>query len=214
MLPHDTIGQAIGLVFKSTFIAIVPRILIGVIPYFVYVGIKKAISSEKKLVYGSIINVIISFIMGFGVFAFFNKMVSEGKIGFSVTVAQVIGAVIGIIVFAAIEYLFMNKDAKALGFITAGISGAMTNTLLVMGSIYAFYRIPYSEVLQIDPSALMGVIGGIISFNGVIEAIVGAVIVYLVGIVLDKIKPAGVYAGKEMKINAVTSESSKKQMAQ
>ncbi|SFH74864.1 Uncharacterized membrane protein [Pseudobutyrivibrio sp. OR37] len=214
MLPHDTIGQAIGLVFKSTFIAIVPRILIGVIPYFVYVGIKKAISSEKKLVYGSIINVIISFIMGFGVFAFFNKMVSEGKIGFSVTVAQVIGAVIGIIVFAAIEYLFMNKDAKALGFITAGISGAMTNTLLVMGSIYAFYRIPYSEVLQIDPSALMGVIGGIISFNGVIEAIVGAVIVYLVGIVLDKIKPAGVYAGKEMKIKAVTSETSKKQMAQ
>ena len=104
MLPHDTIGQAIGLVFKSTFIAIVPRILIGVIPYFVYVGIKNAISSEKKLVYGSIINVIISFIMGFGVFAFFNKMVSEGKIRFSVTVAQVIGAVIGIIVFAAIAY--------------------------------------------------------------------------------------------------------------
>ena len=214
MLPHDTIGQAIGLVFKSTFIAIVPRILIGVTPYFVYVGIKKAISSEKKLVYGSIINVIISFIMGFGVFAFFNKMVSEGKIGFSVTVAQVIGAVIGIIVFAVIEYLFMNKDAKALGFITAGISGAMTNTLLVMGSIYAFYRIPYSEVLQIDPSALMGVIGGIISFNGVIEAIVGAVIVYLVGIVLDKIKPAGVYAGKDVKIKALSFETKESQMAQ
>ena len=108
----------------------------------------------------------------------------------------------------------MNKDAKALGFITAGISGAMTNTLLVMGSIYAFYRIPYSEVLQIDPSALMGVIGGIISFNGVIEAIVGAVIVYLVGIVLDKIKPAGVYAGKDVKIKAVASETKKSQMAQ
>ena len=191
-----------------------PRILIGVVPYFVYVGIKKAISSEKKFVYGSIINAVISFIMGFGVFAFFNKMISEGKVGFSVTVAQVIGAVIGIAVFAAIEYLFMNKDAKALGFITAGISGAMTNTLLVMGSIYAFYRIPYSEVLQIDPSALMGVIGGIISFNGVIEAIVGAVIVYLVGIVLDKIKPAGVYSGKKNgKVKAVSDADAVKQMA-
>ena len=103
MLPHDTVGQAVALVFKSTFIAIVPRILIGVVPYFVYVGIKKAISSEKKVVYGSIINAIISFIMGFGVFAFFNKMISEGKVGFSTTVAQIIGVVIGIAVFVAIE---------------------------------------------------------------------------------------------------------------
>ncbi|QFJ55019.1 ECF transporter S component [Pseudobutyrivibrio xylanivorans] len=213
MLPHDTVGEAIALVFKSTFIAIVPRILIGVVPYFVYVGIKKAISSEKKFVYGSIINAVISFIMGFGVFAFFNKMISEGKVGFSVTVAQIIGVVVGIAAFTAIEYLFMNKDAKALGFITAGISGAMTNTLLVMGSIYIFYKDPYAEVLQIDPSALMAVIGGIISFNGVIEAIVGAVIVYLVGIVLDKIKPAGVYAGKSAKIKAVEVETSTQKMA-
>ena len=207
MLPHDTVGQAIALVFKSTFIAIVPRILIGVVPYFVYIGIKKAISSEKKVVYGTIINLIISFIMGFGGYAFFNKMVSEGKLGFSATVAQVIGAVVGIVILAVIEYLFMNKDAKALGFITAGISGAMTNTLLVMGSIYAFYRVPYSEVLQIDPNALMGVIGGIISFNGVIEAVVGAVIVYLVGIVLDKIKPAGMYSSKNAKIKSVNNNN-------
>ena len=54
MLPHDTIGAAILIAFKSTFIAIVPRILIGVVPYFVYVGIKKAIGSEKKAVYGTI----------------------------------------------------------------------------------------------------------------------------------------------------------------
>ena len=214
MLPHDTVGAAVLLVLKSTFIAVVPRILIGVVPYFVYVGIKKAIGSDKKLVYGSVINAVISFILGFGVFAFFNKMISEGKVGFSTTVAQIIGVVIGIAVFVAIEYLFMNKDAKALGFITAGISGAMTNTLLVMGSIYVFYRIPYSEVLQIDPSALMGVIGGIISFNGVIEAIVGAVIVYLVGIVLDKIKPAGVYSGKETKIKAVTPTATEEKLAQ
>ena len=193
MLPHDTIGAAILIVLKSTFIAIVPRILIGVVPYFVYVGIKKAISSEQKVVYGSIINAVISFILGFGVFAFFNKMISEGKISMTVTVAQILGAVVGMLAFAAIEYLFMNKDAKALGFITAGIAGAMTNTLLVMGSIYLFYKDPYANLLQIDPSAVMGVIAGVISFNGVIEAVVGAVIVYLVGIVLDKIKPAGVY---------------------
>ena len=108
----------------------------------------------------------------------------------------------------------MNKDAKALGFITAGIAGAMTNTLLVMGSIYVFYKYPYAEAVGVDPDALMAMIGGVISFNGVIEAIVGAVIVYLVGIVRDKIKPAGVYAGKDAKIKAVSSGTKESQMAQ
>ena len=140
-------------------------------------------------------------------------MISEGVLGMSVTVARVIGIVVGIAAFAGIEYLFMNKDAKALGFITAGIAGAMTNTLLVMGSIYLFYKVPYAELLQIDPDALMAVIAGVISFNGVIEAIVGAVIVYLVGIVLDKFQPAGVYSDKTMKIKAVASDDSAKQAA-
>ncbi|MBE5918680.1 MAG: ECF transporter S component [Pseudobutyrivibrio ruminis] len=214
MLPHDTVGAAVLLVLKSTFIAVVPRILIGVVPYFVYVGIKKAIGSDKKLVYGSVINAVISFILGFGVFAFFNRMIAQEVLGMSVTVARVIGIIVGIAAFAGIEYLFMNKDAKALGFITAGIAGAMTNTLLVMGSIYAFYKYPYAEAVGVEPDALMAMIGGVISFNGVIEAIVGAVIVYLVGIVLDKIKPAGVYAGKAAKIKAVTSDTKESQMAQ
>ena len=214
MLPHNSIGEAVLIVLKSSFIAIVPRIMIGIVPYFVYVGIKKAISSEKKAVVGTIINVVISFILGFGVFAFFNKMIAEGKIGMNVTVAQILGVVLGIAAFAGIEYLFMNKDAKALGFITSGIAGAMTNTLLVMGSIYLFYKDPYAELLQIDPSALMGVIVGVISFNGVIEAVVGAIIVYLVGIVLDKIKPAGVYAGKDMKIKTVNEDNTVAKMAQ
>ena len=38
-------------------------------------------------------------------------------------------------------------------------------------------------------NAVLGVITGVISFNGVIEAIVAAIIVYLVGLVLNTIKP-------------------------
>jgi xanthine/uracil permease len=115
-------------------------------------------------------------------------------------------------VYLGSSFAFIVPVAAA--YTKAGIAGAMTNTLLVMGSIYVFYRVPYAEAVGVDPDALMTMIAGVISFNGVIEAVVGAIIVYLVGIVLDKIKPAGVYAGKEMKIKAVTSETSKKQMAQ
>lgn len=178
------------LIFKSLFIAFVPRILIGVVPYFVYIGIKKAIASDKKVIYGSIINAVASFIIGFGVYAFTNKMVET--MAFTGKVA--LGVIIGVVAFVIIEYLFMNKDAKALGFITAGICGAMTNTILVMGGIYVLYKEPYAEAVGVAADALLAMIGGVISFNGVIEAIVGGIIVYLVGIVLDKIKPAGSYA--------------------
>ena len=51
------------------------------------------------------------------------------------------------------------------------------------------YKEPYANALSIDPTAVLGVIGGVISFNGVVEAIVAAIIVSALGAVLTKIKP-------------------------
>ena len=209
-LSPEGLAATLAVVFKSLFIAFVPRILIGVVPYFVYVGIKRVVSSEKKAVYGTIINVVASFIIGFGVYAFIGKMFTQTPH----IVSAIVGIIIGAIAFSLIEYLFMNKDAKALGFITAGIAGAMTNTLLVMGSIFVLYKEPYSQAVGVAADALLAMIGGVISFNGVIEAIVAAVIVYLVGVVLDKIRPAGAYADKDLKIKQVSESTLGKQMAQ
>ena len=111
-----------GVLF-STFICFVPRILVGIIPYFIYKGMKK-----------------------------FSKW-------------------------------------KSLNFVVAGVIGAFTNTFLVMGSIYILYKDAYAAAQGIDPAMVLGVIGGIIGFNGVIEAVLSGVIVSAVGIVLNKIKP-------------------------
>jgi len=67
----------------------------------------------------------------------------------------------------------------------------MTNTLLVMGGIFVLYKEPYAKAVGVAADALLAMIGGVISFNGVIEAIVAAVIVYLVGVVLAKVHPMG-----------------------
>lgn len=111
-----------GVLF-STFICFIPRILVGVIPYFIYKAIKKL------------------------------------------------------------------SKWKTLNFAVAGVIGAFTNTFLVMGSIYVLYKEPYAQAQGIDPAAVLGVIGGIISFNGVIEAVLSGIIVSAVGVVLNKIKP-------------------------
>ena len=111
-----------GIVY-STFICFVPRILVGILPYYIYKVVKKAVRW------------------------------------------------------------------KTLNFVVAGVIGAFTNTFLVMGSIYILYKDAYATAQGIAPTAVLAVIGGIIGFNGVIEAVLSGVIVAGVGIVLNKIKP-------------------------
>jgi uncharacterized membrane protein len=107
----------------STFICFLPRIMVGIVPYFVYKGLKNC------------------------------------------------------------------SKWKTLNFAIAGVIGAFTNTCLVMGSIYLLYKDAYAAAQGIEPSAVLGVIAGIISFNGVIEAVLSGVLVSALGVVLNKIKP-------------------------
>ena len=54
---------------------------------------------------------------------------------------------------------------------------------------YMAYKDAYAAAQGIDPATVLGVIGGIIGFNGVIEALLSGVVVSGVGVVLNKIKP-------------------------
>ena len=181
-------------IFKSLFIAFVPRILVGVIPYFVYIGIKKVLASEKKNLWGTVLNVLMSAFLAFGVYAFLGKM-SESL---SQAAALGIGIAVAAVVFIVVEAVFIRKSTQVIPFVYAGVAGAMTNTLLVMGSIFVLYKDAYADAIGVAGNAVLGVITGVISFNGVIEAIVAAIIVYLVGLVLNRIKPI---AAKKNKID-------------
>lgn len=184
VLASSVVGTA-G-IFKSLFICFVPRILVGVLPYFVYMLIKKALSSESKKLWGIILNLAVCVLLGFGLHAFIAKM-SAGNMAESVNL--IISIIVAVVIFAVLQFATMKKDANVLSFVYAGISGAFINTLLVMGGIFVLYKDAYANALSIDANAVLGVIGGVISFNGVIEAIVAAVIVYAIGAVLTKIKP-------------------------
>lgn len=174
-------------VFKSAFICFVPRILVGIIPYFVYIGIRKAMASEKKNIWATILNLLIGLFLMVGCRAFIIKVFEKNPI--SATVVWTISIVIGIVVFAVLEWYTMKKSGNVSGFVYAGVSGAMINTIIVMGGIYVLYKDAYAEKLEMDPGAVLGVIGGVVSFNGVVESIVAAIIVAALGVVLNKLKP-------------------------
>ena len=96
---------------------------------------------------------------------------------------------VGILPYFVYKGMKRISKWKTVNFATAGVIGAFTNTFLVMGAIYLLYKDAYAAAQGIDPATVLGVIGGIIGFNGVIEALLSGVVVSGVGVVLNKIKP-------------------------
>lgn len=176
-------------ILKSAFICFVPRILVGVVPYFIFLLVRKLTGEQERKKSGAIVlNLVICALLGFGLYEFMLKVGGEAA---SVIVSAGVSAVVAVVVFVLLRKLVSGSRPTLVPFIYAGVSGAFVNTLLVMSSIYLLYKDPYAEALGISPNEVLGIIGGVISFNGVIEAIVAAVIVAGVGVVLQKIKPVG-----------------------
>lgn len=74
-----------------------------------------------------------------------------------------------------------EQKVSAVGLALAGISGALTNTLLVMNLIYFFFKDSYASANGVASEAVYGFIMGIIGVNGVPEAIVAAIITVILG---------------------------------
>lgn len=172
-------------IFKSLYICFVPRILVGVIPYFVYILIRNLLKGNQK-VWRIVINVILSVIFLFSVRAFVDNLISSGGNGIAGTIA---GILTGIALFIILTLLSRKKAAAGTALAYAGIAGAFTNTLFVMSGIYILYKDAYAQALGIGGDAVIDVIMGIISFNGIVEAAVAAILIAGVGLALLHVKP-------------------------
>lgn len=185
-------------IIKSTVICFVPRILVGVIPYFVYKGVVALVSGKRSDSAGNSsasggrttaaklgCNLVISLFLLVAGHAFLVRMVTGAS---AEMIGWIAGAAAAMAYFVLAEVFLKKKEGAFLGYVYAGLVGALTNTLLVMPMIYVFYKEAYAEALSIDASAVMGTILGVISFNGIIEAVVAAILVAAVGTVLAKIR--------------------------
>ena len=82
-----------------------------------------------------------------------------------------------------------KKGARSVSFVAAGLVGSLTNTLLVMYSIFFLFGESYANASNVLPTALHGLILSVIGMQGVPEAIVAAVIVLGVGQILARLFP-------------------------
>ncbi len=104
-------------------------------------------------------------------------------------VPRILIGVVSCAVFRGLKKMHLSRQ---IGYAVAGLAGALTNTLLVMGGIVMFFGERYAAAKNIPMSGLLAAIGAIISVNGVAEAILAMVVVTAVCMALDK-----VYKGKK-----------------
>lgn len=167
-------------IWKSAFICFVPRILVGVLPYYVFKGIGALNRSGKRNSGLMFLNILVSLLVAFGVRAF------AGRAGLAAAASTVIGLAGGAAVFILVWLAVRKQKGDVLVYTLSGITGALTNTLIVMPSIYILYRDSYAAALSVSPDMVLTVILGVISFNGVIEAIIAGILTLGIGKPLKK----------------------------
>ena len=83
------------------------------------------------------------------------------------------------------------KCNQNISLALVGFIGSMTNTLLVMGSIYLLFAKQYAEAKEVAVTAVFGLIMGTVTASGIPEAIAAAVLVFAIGKVVIKVYNAG-----------------------
>lgn len=72
--------------------------------------------------------------------------------------------------------ILKKKNHDYLGVIVGALIGAITNTVLVLTGIYLFFGEAYASAVGVSYSMLVTVLLGVVSTNGILEAILGAVV--------------------------------------
>ena len=182
VLAADVIG--ISGVFKSMYICFVPRILVGIIPYFVYLLIRDLLRRKQKL-WRILIHAVAALILFVSVKAFADNL-SGGE---NALISIGAGLVCAAILFVILTLNSGKKETASIALAYAGLTGAFTNTLFVMSGIFILYKDAYANALGIAGDTVIDVISGVISFNGIVEAVVAAILVSGIGLALLHIKP-------------------------
>lgn len=91
-------------------------------------------------------------------------------------------------VVAGYTFIWAKKvfHAKIFAAGLAGVLGSLTNTLLVLGQIYLFYRGQSQVLYGLDTAALMPYLLGLVLTNGVPEALIAAIVSPAVALPLAK----------------------------
>lgn len=98
----------------------------------------------------------------------------------SLLIAFVPRILLGYLAGLIYEKLCRKGINENVGIIAGALTGAITNTVLVLGGIYLFFGSAYADAIKVAYDTLIAVLLGVVATNGIAEAILGAVATLLV----------------------------------
>lgn len=163
-----TTPTPVSFAFLNPLVSVLPRILIGITSYYVYVALKN-LGNRRTLWLLNIIWIVIAGYLLNGLYG--NIKGSQGALMIAMNVLLIAVTVV-------MAYLTNRKlRDKALDIILATIVGTMTNTGLVLGMIYLIYAESFVKALGQSVEVARKVIVGIGIANGIPETIIAILIV-------------------------------------
>lgn len=193
ILEGPVVGGAIGLIFGisslvkaitmpnllsfaiiNPLVSIVPRVLIGVVSYYVYNFFANKKSQNVKYFSYAIYAFLICVLSNLA-----YKNINNGKM-FSTAMSVVMIALV-----LVIAYFTYKKSFDNFAVVISAFVGSLTNTVLFLGMVYVLYGADYMQKLGKDPTDAGKVIVGIAMTSGIPEAVI---CVILVSIIVKTIK--------------------------
>ena len=110
----------------------------------------------------------------------FSPFVTIGGNWMSLLIAFVPRILLGYLAGLIYEKLCRKGINENVGIIAGALTGAITNTVLVLGGIYLFFGSAYADAIKVAYDTLSAVLLGVVATNGIAEAILGAVATLLV----------------------------------
>lgn len=158
----------VSFVFLNPLVSVVPRVLIGIISYYVFEALSNL--GNKKTI--GILNAIWIGIAGYLSYGIYKNVVDAKSVW------MIVVNVALIVVTAAIAFLANKKlRDKTLDIVVSTIAGTLTNTGLVLSLIYLIYAESFAKSLGQDPGLARKIILGIGIANGIPEIIIAILIV-------------------------------------
>lgn len=112
----------------------------------------------------------------------FSPFVTVGNISGdwkSVIIALVPRILLGYLAGVIFDLLKEKLNNESIAAVVSALVGAITNTVLVLGGIYLFFGGAYAKAINIAYSSLIAMLLGVVTTNGIVEAIIGAVVALL-----------------------------------
>lgn len=151
--------------FWNPIIALVPRILIGVVSYYVYVSMIKGTKRNLKIT-----SILSSLILGILLFISSEALTNSLNIGIFIGIFSFL-----VSLFIMFKFKHKNKE-EALSIGMAALMGTLINTIGVLGLTYIFYLERYATALGISETVAKLTLAGIGVTNGIPEAFISAFI--------------------------------------